>query len=158
MNKKESLISALISIVLGFMLIIMKGEVISIALTVLGIAVLISAIVDFISKMTNSAIVKAVIGVCIFVFGWLFVNLALYIFAAAIIIIGLLQIFNVNKLCPVNLTVKEKTLIYIKPTVTVLAGACLLFNQGGAIAWTFVVTGILLIVDGILELVDLLKQ
>lgn len=79
MKKNESIVSAIISIVLGFMLTIMKSEVISIAITILGIAILISAIIDFLNKLTNAAIIKGVIGICILVFGWMFVNLALYI-------------------------------------------------------------------------------
>lgn len=156
MTKKGNVFSAAISIVLGLMLLIMKDDVISIALTILGIAVIISAIVDF--KMTNSAIIKAVIGVCILLFGWLFVNLALYVLAAAIIISGLLQISDISKLSPVNLPAKEKALLYLKPVLTVLAGACLLFNQGGTIAWVFTATGILLIAEGILDLVHSAKK
>lgn len=158
MTKKGNVFSAAISIVLGLMLLIMKDDVISIALTILGIAVIISAIVDFKNKMTNSAIIKAVIGVCILLFGWLFVNLALYILAAAIIISGLLQISDISKLSPVNLPAKEKALLYLKPVLTVLAGACLLFNQGGTIAWVFTATGILLIAEGILDLVHSAKK
>lgn len=158
MDKKENILSAAISILLGVLLIIMKGKVITIALTVLGIGILISAVVDFLYKMTNSAIVKAVIGVCVLLFGWLFVNLALYILAAAIIIMGLLQLSNIKKFSPVNLTFSEKAILYAKPLITVLAGAFLLFNQSGAIAWIFIVTGILLIGEGILELIGLIKR
>ena len=48
-------------------------------------------------EVSNMGIVKAVVGVCILVFGWVFVNLALYILAAAIIIMGLLRITNIHK-------------------------------------------------------------
>lgn len=158
MNKKESMITSLISIVLGLLLIIMKGEVISLALTILGVAVLVSAIVDFANKWTNTGIVKAVIGVCILVFGWVFINLALYVLAAAIIIMGLLQISNNYKYAPVEITLKGKIFLYAKPALTVLAGGCLLFNQGGTINWIFIVTGILLIVEGVLELAGAFKS
>lgn len=158
MNKKESMITSLISIALGILLIIMKGEVISLALTILGVAVLVSAIVDFANKWTNTGIVKAVIGVCILVFGWVFINLALYVLAAAIIIMGLLQISNNYKYAPVEITLKGKIFLYAKPALTVLAGGCLLFNQGGTMNWIFIVTGILLIVEGVLELAGAFKS
>lgn len=154
MERKENIVSSVIFIVLGLMLIIMKGDVISLAITLLGLAVLISAVVDFIDKLTNMGIVKAVVGVCILVFGWVFVNLALYLLAAAIIIMGLLRITNTHKLIPVNLTLKEKIFVYAKPVAMVLAGVCLLFNQGGTIAWIFVLSGILLVLEGVLELAD----
>lgn len=63
MNKNESIVSSIIYIALGLMLIIMKGSVISLAITILGVAVLISAIMDFMNRLTNIGIVKAVIGV-----------------------------------------------------------------------------------------------
>lgn len=152
MDKKIRVVSSVISIVLGLMLIVMKGEIISLAITLLGVTVLISAISDFVNSFKNVGIIKAVIALCILVFGWVFVNLALYILAAAIIIMGLLQIANINEIVSVNLTVKDKALIYAKPVITVLAGACLLFNQGGTIAWVFIITGILLIIEGIINI------
>ena len=152
MIKRGNPVAAIASVVLGILLIILKNDVISIALTVLGAAVLISAIVDFTGKRTNSAVIQAVIGVCILVFGWVFVNLALYVFAAALLIVGLLQIVDIGKSgagCPA----KAGLTVYLKPAVTVLAGACLLLNQSGTIAWVFVVSGILLIAEGVLELI-----
>ncbi len=145
-------VAAIASVVLGILLIILKNDVISIALTVLGAAVLISAIVDFTGKRTNSAVIQAVIGVCILVFGWVFVNLALYVFAAALLIVGLLQIINIGK-SGAGRPAKAGLAVYFKPAVTVLAGACLLLNQSGTIAWVFVVSGILLIAEGVLELI-----
>lgn len=157
MDKKESMLSAVISVILGLLLILLKGEVISIALTVLSAAILISAVVDFLKKKQESAVVKAVIGVCILVFGWMLVNMALYILAAGIIIMGLLQIVSFNKWCPVNLTAKEKVFYNIKPLLTVLAGACLFFNQGGTVDWMFMVTGALLVAEGVLELFSVFR-
>lgn len=154
MSKRDNIISSIFSIVLGFLLITLKSNVITIAITVIGVAVLLSALFDFVNKFTNIGIVKAVIGLCILVFGWMFINLALYILAASIIVMGLLQIANIHRFAPINLTMKESIMLYIKPIVTVLAGACLFFNQGGTISWIFVVTGILLIAEGVLELVD----
>ena len=145
MDRKDSIIASVISIALGFMLIVMKGSVIRLAITCLGVYVLVSAALSFAGGLTNIGIL---------VFGWVFVNLALYILAASIIVMGLLQIENIHRFAPGKLSLKDKVFIYAKPVVTVLAGACLLFNQGGTIAWVFVATGILLIIEGIIELFD----
>lgn len=157
MNKKTNIISAAITIVIGLLLVILKGGVISAVLTVCGIAVLISALMDFIGKRMESGAVKAVIGVCILVFGWVFVELAFYILAAAIIIMGVTQIVNIRKYGPHGVTFKDNAFIYGKSVLTVIAGACLLFNQGGAINGVFIATGILLIVEGIMELIAAAK-
>lgn len=157
MTKKENLFSAVVSIVLGCMLIVMKGDIIRIALTVLGIAVLLSAVNSLICGMTNNGIIKAVIGICILVFGWMFINLALYILAAGIIVSGLLQISDIHKFAPVNLTGVQKCLAYAGPVFMVAAGACLLFNQGGTIAWIFIITGLLLVAEGVMQLIGTIR-
>lgn len=154
MNQKENMVTAFMSILLGVLLITMRDRVIGAAITVLGVAVLISAVADFVAKLMNTAIVKAVVGVCILVFGWMFVDLALYILAAGIILMGLLQISGIHRYSPVNLTAGEKLMVYMRPAVMVLAGACLLFNKNGTLAWVFVVTGILLVVQGVMSLVN----
>ena len=153
MNQKGNVASALGSILLGALLIIMKGKIISVAITVLAVFVIIGAIVDFTAGLVNFGIVKMVAGVCILVFGWIFASLAFYILAAGIILMGLLQISSIKKTMPVNLTAGERFQEYFKPGLMVVAGACLLFNQSGTIAWAFIVTGVLLIVNGIMTLV-----
>ncbi len=153
MNQKGNVASALGSILLGALLIIMKGKIISVAITVLAVFVIIGAIVDFTAGLVNFGIVKMVAGVCILVFGWIFASLAFYILAAGIILMGLLQISSIKKTMPVNLTAGERFQEYFKPGLMVVAGACLLFNQSGTIAWAFIATGALLIVNGIMTLV-----
>lgn len=152
MNQKENIISALGSILLGILLIVMKGKVITAAITILAIFVILGAVADFMAGLANIGIMKAVAGVCILVFGWLFAALAFYILAAGIIVMGLLQITSIKKTMPVNLTAGERFQKYFKPGLMVVAGACLLFNQSGTIAWAFIVTGILLIVNGVMSL------
>ncbi len=153
MNQKGNVASALGSILLGALLIIMKGKIISAAITVLAVFVIIGAIVDFTAGLVNFGIVKMVAGVCILVFGWIFASLAFYILAAGIILMGLLQISSIKKNMPVNLTAGERFQEYFKPGLMVIAGACLLFNQSGTIAWVFIATGFLLIVNGIMTLI-----
>ena len=152
MNQKENIISALGSILLGILLIVMKGKVITAAITILAIFVILGAVADFMAGLANIGIMKAVAGVCILVFGWLFAALAFYILAAGIILMGLLQISSIKKTMPVNLTAGERFQEYFKPGLMVVTGACLLFNQSGTIAWAFIVTGILLIVNGVMSL------
>ena len=141
----------LFAIVLGLLLFLLKGEVISIVLTIIGILVLVSAFFDWKNQRTNTGLVKLVVGICILFFGWLFVNLALFLLAAVIIIIGLKKIIQVKEQNPVNLSMQEKVVVYAKPVLTVLAGAILLLNQGGVIDWIFMAVGILLIIEGALE-------
>ena len=43
-------------------------------------------------------------------------------------------------------------MLYIAPILNILLGLLLLFNQNGTVAWVFIVTGVLLIVDGVMLL------
>ena len=152
MNQKGNVASAIGSILLGILLIIMKGKIITVAITILAVFVIIGAIADFMTGLTNIAIMKSVAGDCILVFGWIFASLAFYILAAGIIVMGLLQISAIKKTMPVNLTVAERFQEYFKPGLMVVAGACLLFNQSGTIAWAFIATGVLLVINGLMTL------
>ena len=158
MRRTEDIISAIISMLIGVMLVVMKGQVVSIAITVFSVIVMIYAVIDLVNKLTNSAIAKAVIGVCLLIFGWVFVSVALYLLAAGIIIFGLLRIVNMHKILPEDLTHDQKLFAYIRPAITVLAGICLLFNQGGAVDRVFILTGILLVAEGVLDVADALKK
>ena len=158
MKRKDDLISAVISMLIGVMLVVMKGQVVSIAITVFAVIVMISAVIDLVNKLINSSIAKAVIGVCLLIFGWVFVSVALYLLAAGIIIFGLLRIVNMHKILPEDMTHEQKLFAYSRPAITVLAGICLLFNQGGAVDWVFILTGILLVAEGVLDVADALKK
>ena len=115
MNQKENVASALGSILLGILLIVMKGKIITAAITLLAVFVIVGAIMDFVAGLVNYGIVKSVAGICILVFGWVFASLAFYILAAGIILMGLLQISSIKKTMPVNLTVGERFQEYFKP-------------------------------------------
>ncbi len=152
MLKRNRIISAVSAIALGLLFIILKGEVIGIGITVFGLAAIIMAILDFVNGFAAAGAVKGVVGVCILVFGWMFINLALYILAAGIIIFGLLQIIGTHRIGTVFLTSRESVMAYIRPVLTISVGALLLFHQDGVIDWLFIVTGILLAAEGVLDL------
>ena len=84
MNQKGNVASALGSILLGILLIVMKGKIITAAITLLAVFVIVGAIMDFVAGLVNYGIVKSVAGICILVFGWVFASLAFYILAAGI--------------------------------------------------------------------------
>ena len=151
MNQRSSAVSAVATILLGALFIIKRGGVIGLAITVLGVSVLVFALLDLIAKLTNAAIVKGVVGLCILVFGWIFVDLAIYILAAGIILTGLLQISSIKQYSPVNLDTNEKLFIYARPVMMVVAGACLLLNKNGTIDWVFVLVGALLVIQGVMS-------
>ncbi len=152
MKFKEDQVSGLVNILLGILFIIFKGGVIGIALTLLGVCAIALGIIDIVNKATTMGVIKAACGVAVIAFGWIFVSVALIFVSVALIVMGILRIIDAYKNMPVNATMGEKILSYAKPCVSILAGLCLIFNQGGVINGLFIVVGILLIIDGILSL------
>lgn len=63
MNQKENVASALGSILLGILLIVMKGKIITAAITLLAVFVIVGAIMDFVAGLVNYGIVKSVAGI-----------------------------------------------------------------------------------------------
>lgn len=147
MKKDSQLLIRIGTIVLGALFVVQRSGVIHTAITLIAAILLLSAILDLIKKQIGSGVVKGVVAVCVMVFGWLFVELALYLIAAVLLLNGISQLIQI---------VKEKSIGYLPyaaPVFSLIAGSCLLFNQGGTVDWIFVVVGIVLIVDGILSMV-----
>ncbi|MBQ7836828.1 MAG: DUF308 domain-containing protein [Clostridia bacterium] len=146
MRSNSSMINAVISIVTGILFIVKKGEVISLITTLLGVAVLIMAIIDLVGSKLTKGIIEAAVAGGIMIFGWFFVSIALYIIAAVIIISAITELVE-------NYRCNSSPACYIVPLIGLAAGVCLFFNQGGAVAFVFTVTGILLIVRGAVKLI-----
>lgn len=153
MRLSNKLIPSIMTIIIGALFIMLGKEVISVALTVVGVALIISAITDFSGKNNTAGIIKLIIGVVVIAFGWLFVSLALYVMAVALLISGVLQLYG-------RITEKggASAWKYVGPCISVVVAICLLFNQGGAISWMFTVAGIFLIIEGALQLLELLAK
>lgn len=150
-KRNNALIAALVTIVLGILFLIFKGDVIQIALTIVGAVMIIMSFVDFKNRQTLQGVVKLILGVCVIVFGWIFVNIALYIIAGVLLLLGITQIVSAIRN---NSSGAKKVLSFLVPIGSLAAGICLFFNQGGTVNWVFTVAGILLIVQGILALAN----
>ncbi len=153
MKMSSKISSAVISVAVGILFIVLKGSVISITMTIIGAAAIIMAVVDFANKQNKPGVIKCIIGVAVLVLGWLLVDIALYLIAGVLIILGVSQIISaikLNELCnPV-----QKVFMIIKPVASLGAGFCLLFNKGGTIDTLFIVVGVLVLIEGMLSLVD----
>ena len=154
----NKLISAILTILLGVLLIVKKADVISIGITVLGIALLVSAILDFVRKKVVSGVIKIVLTILFVVLGWTLIEIALYILAAFLLIFGVLDIIGkiTGKKLPKSLF--GKIIAFVEPVISIAAGVCLLFAQGETLVWVFILTGIVLLVNGILALIEALVK
>lgn len=155
--KNSKLVSGIILAVVGLLLIILKGQVISIAATCLGVVFIVNGIMSVVKNDLTKGIITIVIGAIIILFGWLFVTIALYILGALLIAYGVLDLINKSKVKIVFDDTLKKVLYYVIPVLYIVAGACLLFNQGETVSFVFILTGVILLVNGILTILESLK-
>lgn len=154
MTKTQKILSAILTIALGVMLIVLQGEVISIAMTVLGIGCIVLGVMDLVQKRIPPAVVHLVVGIIIIVCGWAIVGAVLYLLAGVLLIAGILLLYEKMK-AHVKCTTWYYTLCeYAVPVLCIVIGILLLFNQGNTVNWVFVVSGIVTIVEGGLLFVD----
>lgn len=155
--KGNDLLTAVALIVIGLLFVIYKSEVISIAMSLIGFTLIALGIVDIVRKFTASGVVKIVLAVLILAAGWLFITLALYILGAFLLIAGISELLALTKVKIKKITLPVAMHI-AQPVIYILVAICLFFNQGGALSWVFTVSGIFLIIDGVVALVGALDK
>lgn len=154
MKKNNRVVAGAFAIALGVLFIAAQNKVIQITLSVIGVALLIMAIIDFVEKEFFKASFLAVAGVSVIVFGWVFIDLALYLIAAFLLLVGIMQIILMFRIKALGFSPFNRALAFVKPVATVIAGACLLFNKNGTLDWLFIIAGVLITIEGILLIID----
>jgi len=144
----------ILAVVVGTMLIIMKGEVLSIALTLLGVTAILMGVLDIARNSGSSGIMKLIIGAAIILFGWLFVDITLIVIAVLMILFCGMNLIGSLKTDGYPMSAVQTIRTYAKPVIGLLAGICLLFNRGGTVAWVFTVVGIVFVIEGIMMLIE----
>ncbi len=148
MKKAEKLVSALLTIALGILLIVLQGKVVSILMTVAGVVCITLGIMDLLDKAIPPAVVKLVIGTIVIICGWAIVEAVLYVVAAILLIAGILLLYEKIKKKVVCSTVWQTLCEYAAPTISLVIGTLLLFNQGNTVNWVFIVSGIFTVFEG----------
>ena len=156
-NKSNDLLTAAALILIGLLFIIYKGGIISLAMSLIGITLIVLGIIDIIKKRVVSGVIKLVFSALVMLAGWLFITLALYVLGAFLLVAGVSQLVALSKVKLKKLTLPV-AMHYAQPIIYILIAVCLFFNQGGAISWVFTVSGIFLIIDGIAALIGALDR
>jgi uncharacterized membrane protein HdeD (DUF308 family) len=154
MRKIEKVLSAALTITLGILLIILKANIISILMTILGVSLIVLGIIDLINKDATVGVCKLVVGGVLILCGWVIVSAVLYIVAAILLIAGILLLYEKIKR-KIKFDCLWKTVCsYASPIIFIVIGFCLLFNQGNTLNWIFVASGLLTVIEGGLLLVN----
>lgn len=153
----SAFVTAAALIALGLLFIIFKGEVISIAMSIVGVSLIVWGVVNLVNRFVTLGVLKIVFGVLVLAAGWLFVTLALYVLGACLLALGISDLIKVSKVKIKKLTLPVALRI-AQPVIYILVALTLFFNQGGAISWMFTVSGIFLLIDGVVALVGALDR
>ena len=141
----SNLVNALIYIVLGVLFCVFKASTLEWMLTIAGIVFIVLGVLDLVKKEYISGAVSIGIGAIIILCGWLFVEIVLIVFGVLLAIKGGLAMID---------AVKGKSIVDIVfAGITIAAGIMLIISKWALIDWFFIIIGIILIVNGALELV-----
>ena len=117
-------------------------------MTVLGVLLIVNGIIHLVGDTDKVyGIILICVGALIIVAGWLIATIVLYIIAVLFIIYGALMIyafFKAGHASIINL---------IAPILMIVAGVLLFLNQKGTVDWVFIVEGIILVIEGAINLV-----
>lgn len=158
MKKSERIISAILTMVIGVLLITMKDNFIGLLMTVAGGCLIILGIIDVFHRVVPPAVVKIVVGVLIIVCGWALVRAVLYIVSAILLIGGILILYDKIKRKYRCVSIVYTVCEYAIPSVLIFIGALLLFHQAKAVNLIFILSGIFTVIEGGLLLLDAFSQ
>ena len=152
MAKKKTdaaLFSALLYIVLGVLLIVFRGQMLGIAMTIAGIVFVVSGILEVAKKNWASGAISLIIGIAILVLGWVAAQIVLLVLGILIALKGVIALIEA-------LGKKKITLLGVLfPVLTLVVGLMLAFGNGLDIL--LVICGVLLALDGVIGLVNAIK-
>lgn len=152
MAKKKTdaaLFSALLYIVLGVLLIVFRGQMLGIAMTIAGIVFVVSGILEVAKKNWASGAISLIIGIAILVLGWVAAQIVLLVLGILIALKGIIALVEA-------LGKKKITLLGVLfPVLTIVVGLMLAFGNGLDIL--LVICGVLLALDGVIGLINAIK-
>lgn len=151
MTKKQKILVAIATIVLGALFIILKKDVISIAMTIIGALLVVEGVFSIIKKAIAYGVIMIIIGALIITFGWLYAIIVIYIASALLLIYGVFELI-------LYLRAKVKPVWLVSPILKIVVAILLLFNQKGTLDWIFIVCGVILCLEGVFSLIDTLAN
>ena len=148
------LVSAAVKLALGILFVILKAEVVGICITLLGIALLVMGIIDLVHSDIAGGIIKIVLAAAVTLIGWLLLEIALIVLGTVLLVNSILDIVKIIVTAVKNKGVNILAVVLglIEPALALVAAVFLITSRGTAIEWTVIISGIVLIVNGVIAL------
>ena len=92
-KRGNGLATAVTLMLIGILFIIFKSDIISITMSLIAAVLILMGVFSIVRKNVVSGVIKIVLGGLVLAAGWLVVEVALYIFAAILLIAGLIDLY-----------------------------------------------------------------
>jgi uncharacterized membrane protein HdeD (DUF308 family) len=158
MKKSEKIIAAVLTMVVGVLLILMKDNFIGVLMSVIGLGLIVFGVVDIMQNSIPPAVVKIVGGVLTIICGWWVVEAVLYVLCAILLICGILLLYDKMKRKVWCETWFYTVCEYAASVACIAIGILLLFHQSLAINFIFVFSGLLTLITGGILLFNTFSQ
>ena len=158
MRRNEKIIAAVLTMLIGVLLMVIKEDFIGILMTIGGVGLVILGAVDIYNGATPSAVIKIVSGVLITVCGWVLVEAVLYVASALLLIFGILLLYDMIKKKRRYCGRLKNFLAYAMPVGLLLMGLLLLFHQVITVKVALIICGCLTLFEGGVLLVNAFEE
>ena len=158
MKKSEKIIAAVLTMVVGVLLILMKDNFIGVLMSVIGLGLIVFGIVDIIENAVPPAVIKIVGGILTVICGWWVVEAVLYVLSAVLLICGILLLYDKIKRKVWCDTLVYTLCEYAAAVVCIAVGAVLLFHQNLTVNFIFITSGLLVLLEGGIMLFNIFSQ
>ena len=152
MKKTERIIAAILTMIMGILVIILKGNLIGILMTVIGLGLIVFGVVELIERFIPPAVIKIFGGLLTIICGWWVIEAVLYVLAAVLLICGILLLYDKIKQRIFCKTLGYAVCEYAVPVVCIGIGGLLLFHQNLTLNFIFITSGILSLIVGVVLL------
>ena len=155
MKTTSHLISAVMTLALGILFVILKADVIGICITVLGDALIVLAVLDLVRGAIASGIIKVLLGAAVLLIGWLLLDIALLVLGIVILVYSISEVIRTIVAVVKNRKIRILATILglIEPALGIVASCFLITSRGAAIEWTVIVAGVMLIINGVFAII-----
>ncbi len=151
-SKDNPLVNAILYILVGVLLCIFRASVLDWAMTAIGIVLIVVGVLEAIQGELIEGIVTAAIGAVVILGGWLFLGIILLVLGVALAVKGVLEL--IKALGSKKLSIPA----LVSSVVTVVIGVMLAIGNWVLIDWFFIIIGVILIVDGALAALGMIKK
>ncbi|MDD4291153.1 MAG: DUF308 domain-containing protein [Clostridia bacterium] len=147
--KFSNFVLGILAVIIGVLLCVMQGEVLSYIITALGVILIVNGIMMIVKANLIGGLVACGVGVVVILGGWLFLSVCVIILGVALILMGVYQFIKNSAAAKHLKGAKAFFGFFLYPIIEILLGIAFLFMFGTLMDIFTIICGVLLILYGI---------